>query len=170
MSSISECNNNISMYNDMKSKVVSIINNLDYFNDNSSKLLFKVEQNYTLDSDNTAIYYRIKGLRTDVNKTSNYLKNTIIPGIDAAIAKERNTIADIEAQQRAEAAAKAAEAERQRKSSSSNSGTSNTKKTKPKLPASSYRCPLCGSRLIKNHFYDYYCGRCKKDVENMLRL
>ncbi len=150
MASIAECRNNINNYNTLKSKVNSIITYLNNYNDKDDIVLTKLDQNYSINSENANIYGTLNNLSTDINKTSNYLKNTILPEIDNAIRNENNTIAAIEEEQRRAAAAAAAAAAAKKKSSSSSS-SSNTR-----------YCPVCGRKLEKYRGMDY-CWTCLKD-------
>ena len=75
MASIAECRNNINNYNTLKSKVNSIITYLNNYNDKDDIVLTKLDQNYSINSENANIYGTLNNLSTDINKTSNYLKN-----------------------------------------------------------------------------------------------
>ncbi len=143
MASIDECKRNIVSYGDMKDKVKAIITYLNTYDEIDDKVLLKINQNYIINNDNAIISDRIKDLSTDVNKTSNYLKNTILPAIDAAIKSENNAIDAILAeQQRAqerraqeqrerELAAARALQEEQARQNTVNVDTSNNTTTKP---------------------------------------
>ena len=159
MASKSESYNNINNYKYMKDKVNAIITYLNSYNDINNKLLVTINQNYEVDYDNPVIYDRIKDLSSDVNKTSNYLKYTILPAIDTAIQAENNNIASIEQKEAQEKARRDAEAMEQRaaeerarreeeerarrEAQSTTSEDIEEKKTFPK----GNRCPTCGSKM-----------------------
>jgi hypothetical protein len=97
MTTIEESRRNIYKYNDIINKLSVIIGNLEKYIEVNNKTLAKISQEYSVNDENPAIYKRIKLLSEDANKTSNYLKDTIIPAIRYAIRKEKNNISDLEA-------------------------------------------------------------------------
>lgn len=113
MATVQDCTNNINKYNALKDNIYVIINHLNNANDYSFKAKNQLDGVYTINDSNTNIYSRIKLLSENINSTSNYLKNTIIPAIDNAINGLNNQIKAIQEEERRRAE-EAARQERER--------------------------------------------------------
>lgn len=110
MASIDSCNSDIQKYRNIKTNIQSIINYLSAYNSDTDDLVRSINTSYQVDSDETCLVKSIELTQEDVQKTSNYLKNTIIPAIDNAINRLNNTIAQIRSEQKAAEEAAQAEA------------------------------------------------------------
>lgn len=104
--SIAECYNQIRKYEKLKQNIQKIIVSLNNFDDTSEKINHEIKESYLIDGNTTPVYSRSVSLKDQVNKTSNYLNNNVIPAIDRAINELYRLIARLEA----EAAAAEAEA------------------------------------------------------------
>ena len=97
----------------LKSSLSNVAAQLDYSNDDYDTLVRQIRDNYTLNDDPVAIK-KIIELNGNIDSEINYIKNTVIPAIDARISSNNDCIAAIEAQEAAaaeEAARLAAEEE-----------------------------------------------------------
>ena len=97
----------------LKSSLNSLTTHLDYSNDEYDNLVRQIRENYTLNNDTIAIN-KIIELNGNIDSEINYIKNTVIPAIDAQISANNDAIAEIEEAERlaAEEAARLAEEER----------------------------------------------------------
>lgn len=101
---ISDCYNKINQYQSLSKNINAIISKLDAFGDDSKDLIEKLEDNYLINNKNSLIYDRVSSLKSDTNKTSNYLQNTILPAISSEINRLYRLIRQLEAEAKAAAA------------------------------------------------------------------
>lgn len=101
-STISGCYADIRKYEALSSSISSLISLLDSNDKNFVNLKKNIQENYLINGDVTPIYDKTNNLAVDVDKTSNYLKNTILPAISSAIKALYRKIAEIEAEEEAE--------------------------------------------------------------------
>lgn len=101
-STISGCYADIRKYEALSSSISSLISLLDSNDKNFVNLKKNIQENYLINGDVTPIYDKTNNLAVDVDKTSNYLKNTILPAISSAIKALYRKIAEIEAKEEAE--------------------------------------------------------------------
>lgn len=100
-STISGCYAEIRKYEALSSSISSIISLLNSNDKNFENLKKSIQENYLVNNDVTPIYDKTNNLAVDVNKTSNYLKNTILPAISSAIKALYRRIAELEAEEEA---------------------------------------------------------------------
>lgn len=101
MASISSCNNDIRMYNNTKANLVNVANSLKTAIDQFSSVPKIISSAYSVDEDSTPVVGKCIELRKSMIGTFNSINGTIIPAIDNAIARKRNQISNLEAQERA---------------------------------------------------------------------
>lgn len=106
--SIAGCYAMIRKYEKLKENIGQIISHLNNYTDSNNKIAHDIAVNYIVDGNSTPVQTRIKFLGEKTDKTSNYLKNSIIPAIDSEIRSLYRLIAQLEAE--AAAAAEAARA------------------------------------------------------------
>ena len=94
--SISYCYSKIRNYNNIKPNLQQIISLLQNSSNDINDIKFDIKNKYIINDEETPISNRINNLDEDIKKTSNYLKNTIIPGIDSAITGLYNRIERLE--------------------------------------------------------------------------
>lgn len=118
-STISGCYAEIRKYETLSSSISEIIELLNSNDKNYENLMINLRENYLINSDVTPVYDKVNGLVDDVDKTSNYLKNTILPAISSEIKALYRRIAELEA---------AEEAERKKEEEEKNNKSNNTVK------------------------------------------
>lgn len=101
-STISGCYAEIRKYEALSSSISSLVSLLNSDEKNFGNLKKSLQENYLVNSDITPVYDKTNNLSVDVNKTSNYLKNTILPAIVSAIRALYRRIAELEAEAEAE--------------------------------------------------------------------
>ena len=101
MSRISDLYNEISKYNTLKVKLISIVDSLNSSSGNIADLPQTISNTFSLDETDTSVSKKCKKLNNDIVATSNHIKNVVIPGIDNAIYKCRYNIAKLEAEENA---------------------------------------------------------------------
>ncbi len=97
-STISGCYAEIRKYEALSSSISSLVSLLNSNEKNFGNLKKSLQENYLVNSDITPVYDMTNNLSVDVNKTSNYLKNTILPAISSAIRALYRRIAELEAE------------------------------------------------------------------------
>lgn len=97
--SIGSCYNEIRMYNDTKVRLSSLAEYLKGAIDSFSNVANTISSNYSLDENPTPIVGKCNALTNDMAGTFNSIYNVLIPAIDNAIARKRNQIAMLEAQE-----------------------------------------------------------------------
>lgn len=108
----------IEEYENLKSHLSKTADNLDNASKNASLIKPELLRNHTIDGNSCVLGERTEDLRKDISETSNYVRNVILPAIDAKMQSNRNEIARIEeAERRAreEAERRAREAEEKAK-------------------------------------------------------
>ncbi len=100
-STISGCYAEIRKYEALSSSISSIISLLNSNDKNFENIKKTIQENYLVNNDVTPIYDKTNNLGVDVNKTSNYLKNTILPAISSAIRTLYRRIAELQAEEEA---------------------------------------------------------------------
>ncbi len=90
MSSIEQCILNIQNYKDLEEKIKIIIRKLNSAAGDTSKLEFRINSYYQVNGDGATVAIRAKDLKTKLNETEDYLKNTILPSISTSITEEAN--------------------------------------------------------------------------------
>lgn len=75
---IRKLNNALNQISYIRSYLANYISNVDIE-------ISKLVASYSVDGTATNAVTRLRALRNDANETSNYLKNTIVPGINNAI-------------------------------------------------------------------------------------
>lgn len=93
--SISDLENNIKKYDVLKTNLSSILVGLNSSRLEVGYLEGKLKKNYLVNNAVTPVGERVVGLNGNLNETYDYIKNTILPAIDTAIAGAK---ADIEAE------------------------------------------------------------------------
>lgn len=102
--SISSCYNDIRMYNATKANMVSVANSLKSAINQFSSMPNTIGSAYSVDDNSTPIVGKCNELRNDMIGTFNTINGTILPAIDNAIARKRNQISRLEAEERAKQA------------------------------------------------------------------
>ena len=80
-SSTSSVSVNSAAYRELKSKTENVINYLNYCSDNLKRVTDNLDNYYIVNGGNSELDKQVKSLKTDINKTSNFLKQTILPEI-----------------------------------------------------------------------------------------
>lgn len=99
MASIESCRYDIRRYNTIKANVQNIINYLNNYNNQCEDLAREIKKVYSVDNEDTNLYNSVNAIKNDVQKTSNYLKNTIIPSINNAVKELNRQISSLQAEQ-----------------------------------------------------------------------
>lgn len=99
-STIAGCYAEIRKYQTLSSGVSSVISQLNSCNSNYVNLKKNIQENYLVNNDTTPVYDRVSKLETEAHKISNYLSNTILPAIAAAIQALYRRIAELEEEER----------------------------------------------------------------------
>lgn len=99
-SSISGCYSQIRQFETLSSNISNIISLLNNTADNFDSLMDKLVEIYNVNGDVTPVHDLIKELDDDKSKTSNYLKNSVIPAINSAISALYRRIAELEEEAR----------------------------------------------------------------------
>ena len=114
-STIPGCYADIRKYEALSSSISSLVSLLDSNDKDFENLKKNIQDNYLVNGDVTPVYDKTNNLAVDVDKTSNYLKNTILPAISFAIKALYRRIAEIEAEEE--------EAERRKQEEASKANT-----------------------------------------------
>ncbi len=101
MSSISQCRYEISRYNSLKSSINSVISSLSSASGSADDLSYEIKDKYKLNDNSTPIVDRTIELKENIENTSNFLSNKVIPAIDSAIYSLYREIERLEAEERA---------------------------------------------------------------------
>lgn len=99
-SSISGCYAQIRQFETLSSNVSNIISLLNGTTDKFDSIMDKLTDIYNVNGDVTPVYDLLKDLDGDKSKTSNYLKNSVIPAINSAINALYRRIAELEEEAR----------------------------------------------------------------------
>lgn len=101
MASIESYKYDIRRYNSIKSNLQTIINYLNSYNVDCDDLSKQIKNVYSINSDDSNLYDNVISIKEDVYKTSNYLKNTVIPSINNEIYSLNKKIAKLQAEEAA---------------------------------------------------------------------
>jgi hypothetical protein len=115
MASIQGFDDNITMYNNLKSDLNTILSYLNYAKDSTGKAQASLDEVYMVNNYNTKVYSRTASLNTNVTNTSNYLKNYVLPAIDDALNNTKKAKSEYEAEQQRLAAEQRAREEAERR-------------------------------------------------------
>ena len=118
MASKYQLQHEIEEYESLKSHLSKTAANLDNASKNASLIKPELLKNHTIDNNSCVLGERTEDLKKNISETSNYVRNVILPAIDAKIQSNRTEIARIEeAERRAreEAERRAREAEEKAK-------------------------------------------------------
>lgn len=107
-SSISGCYSQIRQFENLSRNISSIIDSLNNTDDKFKDIMDKLTDNYNVNGEVTPVYDLVKDLDDDKSKTSNYLKNSVIPAINSAIKALYRRIAQLEEEARRAAEREAA--------------------------------------------------------------
>lgn len=99
-SSISGCYAQIRQFEALSGNVSNIISLLNGTTDKFDSIMDKLTDIYNVNGDVTPVYDLLKDLDGDKSKTSNYLKNSVIPAINSAIRALYRRIAELEEEAR----------------------------------------------------------------------
>ena len=100
MASIEEYRQDISKYYALKDKITRIIRELDSSAQSAESLENEVASNFKVNNDTAKLAGRIGILDNGLLDTSSFLRNTILPSIDDAIANTNSEISRLEAEER----------------------------------------------------------------------
>lgn len=87
--------NDVTKYTNLKNNVTNIVNELTTAISSCSSIDDSVKNKYIVDDENTPVESRISTLIVNMTTTRDYLRDTILPAIDNAIAGTNNKIASI---------------------------------------------------------------------------
>lgn len=99
MSTINSCYQDISRYNELRIKLINIVNGLNGTVSCLSSIPNGIASNYNVDGNSTPITNRIVDLGNDIVSTSNYIVKALLPAIDVAINNKRKEIYNLQIQQ-----------------------------------------------------------------------
>ena len=100
MASIWESQQDIAKYNALRDKVGRIINELEVATRSAGSLENELASDYKVDNDSAKVSERANSLNRGLSETAAYLKGTIIPSIDNAIAGVRQDIYRMQEEER----------------------------------------------------------------------
>lgn len=110
MSSKDSYNSDINKYEDIKVQIGRIVLKLNDSADAAGRLGFKITSDFKINNDGAAVGERAMSLEKKLNRTADYLTNTILPAIESAIGEAKQRIAQIEQEEAEASAAEAAAA------------------------------------------------------------
>ena len=84
----------------LKGDLNSVANNLNQSAEYVNKIHVNLGPNYKLNEDDVKSIPRTKNLENNINNEYNYIKNTVIPEIDAQISRNNDEIRRIEEEER----------------------------------------------------------------------
>lgn len=100
MATIAGCRALINQYQSLRNNVLNVSASIDSSSSSILNVYNRLRDAYNVNDDVTPITMRSYQLSVDTEKTSNYLKNTVVPEIDEEIARLRREIARLEEEER----------------------------------------------------------------------
>ena len=87
-------------YSNLLRKVRDVVASINNFTTNTQDEVSILSNSYNVNNEDTEALTRLKKVKSDAQKTSNYLKNTVIPSIESNISSLERTIDRLEDEER----------------------------------------------------------------------
>lgn len=87
-------------YSYLLRKVRDVVASINNFTTNTQDEVNILSNSYNVNNEDTEALTRLKKVKSDAQKTSNYLKNTVIPSIESNISSLERTIDRLEEEER----------------------------------------------------------------------
>ena len=87
-------------YSNLLRKVRDVVASINNFTTNTQDEVSILSNSYNVNNEDTEALTRLKKVKSDAQKTSNYLKNTVIPSIESNISSLEITIDRLEEEER----------------------------------------------------------------------
>ena len=87
-------------YSNLLRKVRDVVASINNFTTNTQDEVSILSNSYNVNNEDTEALTRLKKVKSDAQKTSNYLKNTVIPSIESNISSLERTIDRLEEEER----------------------------------------------------------------------
>ena len=87
-------------YLNLLRKVRDVVASINNFTTNTQDEVNILSNSYNVNNEDTEALTRLKKVKSDAQKTSNYLKNTVIPSIESNISSLERTIDRLEEEER----------------------------------------------------------------------